>query len=220
MSITQASDIYEYRSYLETLLIYGMMPPHLISQSRLVSIRGRYASLLPYRRRCQKRGFHHLLDRIKQSKEVQPYGRLHCDIWNVLQYLIPGARLQIKLTKAQSSFYLMNKSADSKSTFKFLDAKLFVKSIRPKPDLLSTHNNSLKEGANARYNSTRVELKTFAFRAALKSLSIDNFVLGPIPKRRLFTMVKHTDFLVSLNTILYNCRHYVLSRLIMFVNGK
>ena len=58
-------------------------------------------------------GFITRWNKIKQSKEVQLYGRLHSDICNVPQYLIPGVRLQIKLTKARSFIYLMNKTADS-----------------------------------------------------------------------------------------------------------
>jgi len=49
-----------------------------------------------------------------------------------------------------------------------------------------------------RYNLTGVELKTWTFAAGWKSLSIDNAVMGPIPKRLLFTMVKNTDFNGSL----------------------
>ena len=111
------------------------------------------------------------------------------------KFLLPGANLHIKLTKARSSFYLMNATADSKTTFKFLDAKLFVKRIRPHPDNLSAHNETLKGGGIARYNLTRVELKTFTFAPGSKSLSIDNLVLGPIPKSILFTMIKIQIFL-------------------------
>jgi len=85
----------------------------------------------------------------------------------------------------------MNKTADSKVTFKFPDGKLFLKRIRPKPEFLSAHNTTLKVGGIARYILTRFELKTFAFPAVLTSLSMDNTVLGTIPKRLLITMVKN-----------------------------
>ena len=52
------------------------------------------------------------------SKVVQLYGRIHNDICNVPLYLIPGVQLQIRLTKAKSSFYLMNK-ADSATVLNF-----------------------------------------------------------------------------------------------------
>ena len=95
-----------------------------------------------------------------------------------------------------------------------------MKRIRTKPDIRSAHNTTLRNGGIARYKLTRVEIKTFAFPAGLTSLSMDNAVLGPIPKRLLFTMVKKTDFLGSLDTNPYNFRHYNLSSFVMFVNGK
>ena len=159
-------------------------------------------------------------DKIKQSKYVQLYGRLHSDICNVPMFLLPGVNLHIKLTKARSSFYLMNATADSKTTSKFLDAKLFVKRIRPHLHLLSAHNDTLTDGAIARYNLTRVELKSFTFAPGSNSLSINNLVLGPIPKRILFTMVKYTDFLGSMANNPLNFPHYDLDSFALYVNGK
>jgi len=50
------------------------------------------------------------LNRISASREVELFGRLHSDICNVPLYLLPGVRLQIRLTSSRPSFYLMNKS--------------------------------------------------------------------------------------------------------------
>ena len=191
VSVTQANELYQYRSYLETLLTYGSdaSASHLTNSFWYLD-KGDLLPCDPTAADAKNAGFITRWNRIKQSKDVQLYGRLHSDICNVPQYLIPGVRLQIKLTKARPSFYLMNKTADSKVTFKFLDAKLFVKRIRVDPNLLSAQNTTLEKGGIARYNLTRVELKTFAFPAGLTSLSMDNAVLGPIPKRLLFTLVK------------------------------
>jgi hypothetical protein len=57
----------------------------------------------------------------------------------------------------------MNKDADSKFVFKFLEAQLLVKRYRPNPAFLIAHNKGLLAGAIAKYNLTRVELKTFTF---------------------------------------------------------
>jgi len=57
----------------------------------------------------------------------------------------------------------MNKVAEKKTVFKFLDAQLFVNRIRPTTSLLLAHNIALGKGALARYNLTRVEMKTFTF---------------------------------------------------------
>ena len=78
----------------------------------------------------------------------------------------------------------MNESANSKTTFRFLDAELIVRRIRPSPKISLAHN-TLSKGYFERYNLTRVELKS-------STLSGELCVL---PKRLLFTMVKNTDFL-------------------------
>jgi hypothetical protein len=110
-------------------------------------------------------GFKIRWDRIKQSKEVEFYGRIHSDICNVPQYLLPGVRMQIRFTKANQDFFLMNKDAASKTTFIFLEAKLLVNRIRPNP----AHNKALGKGCHTRYN-TNVELKAFTFSSGTVSV--------------------------------------------------
>ena len=94
----------------------------------------------------------------------------------------------------------MSKAEDSKVFFKFLDAQLLVKRVRPNPAYLISHNKALQAGAIAWYNLNRVELKTFTFASGWQSLSIDNAILGPIPKRLLFAMIDNKHFLSSTNT--------------------
>jgi hypothetical protein len=69
-------------------------------------------------------GFTVRWDMVKHSKILHLYCRLHPDICNVPRYLLPGIRIQIKLTKAKPAFYLMKIDAASTTQFKFLDAKL------------------------------------------------------------------------------------------------
>jgi hypothetical protein len=71
--------------------------------------------------------------------------------------------------------------------------------------------NALSQGALARYNITRVDLKTFTFSAGSNSRFIDNSVLGPLPKGMLFTILKNADFSGSVDTNPYKFRHYDIS---------
>ena len=145
--ITQASELYQYRSYLETLLTYGSdkTTSHLTNAFWYVDD----GDMLPCEPTAEKTAttkkcFITRWDRIKQSKEVQLYGRLHSYYCNVPLYLLPGVRIEIKLTKTGPSFYLMNKTADSKTHFKFLDAQLIVKRVKPHPDILLAHHTALE----------------------------------------------------------------------------
>ena len=53
---------------------------------------------------------------------------------------------------------------------------------------------------------TRVALETFTFGAFSKRVSRDNVVLGNLPKRYLFTMLRNADFMGSPYT-----KHYFFS---------
>ena len=134
--------------------------------------------------------------------------------------MLPAVRLQIRLTKAGTSFYLMTKSVDSKTVFKFLDTQCLVRRVSPNPAIMLAHATLKNRGSLAHYNVTRVELKTFAFATGSKSQSIDNAVLGPIPKLLLFTMVKNTDCNGSLDSNPYRFQHYDISDFSLFGKGK
>jgi len=110
----------------------------------------------------------------------------------------------------------MNRNVESKTDFKFFDAQLLIRRVSPNPVILLAHKSTLTKGSLARYNLTRVEIKTFTFSARSKLLSIDN----ASQKRLLFIMVKNTDFIGSLNSNMYKFQHYDISDFSLFVNGK
>jgi len=114
----------------------------------------------------KNKGFVKRWERQKQSKVTELYGRLHADICNVAQFLLSDVRVQIRLTKTKEDLYLMSPNTDTKTkpTFKFLDAELIVRRIRPSPKISIAHNEALSKGFLARYNLTRVELKTHICR--------------------------------------------------------
>jgi hypothetical protein len=125
----------------------------------------------------------------------------------VPRYLLPGIRIQIKLTKAKPAFYLMKADAASTTQFKFLDAKPYVKRVRAHHSILLAHDETLNNGILAHYNLTRVELKSFTFSKGAQLLFIDNAVLGTVPKLIVFTMLKNTNYLGSMVSNPYNFRH-------------
>jgi len=163
-------------------------------------------------------GFCARWNHVKKSRGVQMYGRLHADIRNVPQILITGVKMQIKLTKAKPEFYLLGSKGNGKIYFKILEALLYVKRIRPSASILTAHNEALFAVYPIRYNVTRIEIKTFTFSAGSQSLSINNAVLGRLPKRLIFTMVKNTDFLLTMSTNPFNFCHFDFNYFTMYVN--
>jgi len=113
----------------------------------------------------------------------------------------------------------MSTMADTGSVFKFLDSTLHVIHVKPSPTVHLAHANAL-EIVNARYDMTRVALKTITFGAGSISLSIANKVLGILPKRLLFTMLQNMDFTASSDTNPYLFSHFGLNYFVIYVNGR
>ena len=106
-----------------------------------------------------------------------------------------------------------------KAHFKISDATLRAKHIKAAPSIYLAHTKTLEQ-INARYDIPKVILKTFSFGPGSKSFSIVNAVLGDLPKRLLFGMVKNCDFTGSVDSNPFNFQHFNLSSFVMYVNGQ
>ena len=148
LNITQASEHYHYRSYLEALMTYG-------SDAAATRLWNTYwyldtVNMQPVDLSAEnvtamtKKVFILRWNRINASKEIHLFVRLHSDICNVPLYLRPGVWFQMRLTKARPCSYLMKKSVESKIVFKFLDTKLLVRRVRLNPAILLAHTATLK----------------------------------------------------------------------------
>ena len=124
VNITPASDLYPYRSYLESLLTYGSDAENShLTNAYWYMDEGDVLAGNPTSYNIKNKGFVKRLDRQKQSKVIELYDRLHADVYNVSQFLLSGVRMQIRLTTAKEDFYIMNAytntKAKTKATFKF-----------------------------------------------------------------------------------------------------
>jgi len=97
VNITQASEHYQYLSYLETLMTYGpdSAATHL-SNAYWYLDTGDMQPVDPSAENVTamtNKAFILLWNKICASREVQLFGRFHSDIYNVPFYLLPGVRL-------------------------------------------------------------------------------------------------------------------------------
>ena len=115
--VTQSHEHYKYRAYLETLLTYGTdaASSHLSNYYWYRDTWDMQPSdpTAETHTSVTNNGFIARWSRLSGSRDVQLLGRLHTDLCNVPLFLLPKVSLHIKLTKARSSFYQMNNSADT-----------------------------------------------------------------------------------------------------------
>jgi hypothetical protein len=150
-TITEATELYNYRSFLETILKSSSDAAATRLNSAFWYIDN--GDMLPCdpSSEATNKGFVTRWNLTNQSQEIEMYGKIHNDLCNVPQYLLPGVRLQIEFSKPKSRFYLMNKDIASETRFKFLDAQLRVNRIRPNPKIQVAHNTVLTKGGKAKY---------------------------------------------------------------------
>jgi hypothetical protein len=92
-TITQRTELYQYRFYLETLLTCGSdaVTSHLKNAYSYLDIGDLTCD--PTKADTTNKWFISRWDRIKKCEEMKLLGRLHSDICNVILYLLPGVKL-------------------------------------------------------------------------------------------------------------------------------
>ena len=108
MLITPSTNTYPYRAYLETLLSFD----DSVKRNRL-----RYALWVD-----DWRGTRNDYDRnsghtrrkscVRESQQVELYGRLHLDLLMQERFLVNGVDMKLKLSRSKPGFVLMGDSAD------------------------------------------------------------------------------------------------------------
>ena len=147
-SMTPSKDFYHYRSYLETLLTYGTdaARTHLttgfwyVDTGNVLGVADPAAAVDANTNTRFKTRYNLMM----QSKELELFGKLHSDIFNVPTLLIPGVQIQVKLDRSKSEFYLLTTKHDAKAVFKLTDAALHVRHVKPSPSILIAHTQALK----------------------------------------------------------------------------
>jgi len=104
VSLSSSKVLYNYRAYLDTLLTYG----HDASQSNLTSAfwypdEGDFSTHNPPNEALIL-GYQVRSKVTYKSAEIEMYGCVHNDLFNVFRLRLPGVQLQIKFTKSKSDF--------------------------------------------------------------------------------------------------------------------
>ena len=112
--ITQATELYNYRSLLETLLTFGSdaATTHLMNAMWFMDDGNMVACDPSSDEASNNKWFVTRWSLTKKSQELELYGRVHSNFCNVPVYVLPGVRVQIKFAKVRTGFYLVNKDAE------------------------------------------------------------------------------------------------------------
>ncbi|XP_025156045.1 uncharacterized protein F54H12.2-like [Harpegnathos saltator] len=162
----------------------------------------------------------HRLDKrttfVQGGRTLDLIGHLHCDVFNQGKFLINGVEVRMRLVRLKDSFCLMEENTMSR--IRILDATLLIRRARINPGILLAHMKMLTR-TTAKYSLTRVEVKSFTIHSGVVEETLNNVILGQIPKRIIVGFVDNKTFNCARHLNPFNFQHYVINFFSLYVDG-
>lgn len=214
--VSPPNNAYAYRAYIEALLNYSSpaKTSHLTSCLWDMDAPGHMDDLLesnPGNPALARRARY-----ISGGKTLDLVGHLHCDVFNQDKFLINGVEVRLRFVRSKDSFCLMESSGSSK--IHILDATLLVRRAKISAGLLLAHARMMSK-VTAKYPLTRVEVKTFTIHSGVMGESLDNVILGQLPKRGIVGFVSNKAFNGDRKLNPFNFKNYGINFFSLYVDG-
>jgi len=214
--VSPPNNAYAYRAYIEALLSYASpaKTSHLTSCLWDTDIPDFMDETLdsetPNQALVRRARY------IREERALDLIGHLHCDVFNQDKFLINGVEVRMRLVRSKDSFCLMETKSASK--IRLLDASLIVRRAKISPGVLLAHARMLSK-TTAKYPLTRVEVKTFTIHAGLVGESLDNVILGQLPKRIIVGFVDNKAFNGDRKLNPFNFKNYGINFFSLYADG-
>lgn len=217
--VSQPNNSYPYRAYLESTFNYGhdSKSSHLTAGLWITDTAGAMDSAPDAEANINTS----LIERQSftlGSKVVDLIGHLHCDVFNQDRFLINGVDLRLRLIRSNDDFCLLDSTAEKKFSVNLLEASLLIRRVKISPGVLLSHANILAK-TTAKYPITRVEIKSFTLNTGINGDSLDNVILGALPKRIIIGFVENKAFNGDRKLNPFNFQHFDLNYLSLHVDG-
>ena len=102
-----------------------------------------------------------------------------------------GVEVRVRLVRFRDSFCLMDPIG--LYSLHIEEANLLVRHVKISPSVLLAHGQSLSK-TTAKYPLTRVEVKAITIHSGIHGETLDNIILGQLPKRIIIGFVKNKAF--------------------------
>ncbi|XP_063994376.1 uncharacterized protein F54H12.2-like [Diachasmimorpha longicaudata] len=219
--VTPPNNLYAYRAYIETLLNYGTdaKSSHLGTSLWATDSYGAMDSTAVAA--GDARNNNGLVSRQAFTQGGKAYdllGHLHCDVFNQDKFLMNGVELRVRLIRAKDDFCLMDDSALNYK-LRIVEASLIVRRVKLSPGILIAHAKTLAK-TTAKYPLTRVEVKSFVLHNGIMGETIDNAILGQLPKRIILGFVENASFNSSRKKNPFNFQNLGINFLCLNVDGR
>ena len=219
--ITNSTNTYPYRAYIESLLSYG--PPakksHLTASLYFKDDAGKMDKPNPKAEGADRNnGLAKRAAYTSGSNEVDMIGRIHSDIFFQERYMLNEVNTRIKLTRSKDAFCLMA-TGDQAYKAQITSAALVIRKVKISPSVYLAHAKALENGM-AKYPVHRVICKTFTVPAGYLDVSHEKLFTGQLPSRLVIGCVDNTSFNGDVSKNPFNFKHFSLSEIMVYLDGQ
>lgn len=211
--VSPANNAYAYRAYFETLLNYGPSAK-----------RSSLTSVLWYDDTAGKMDDLSNNEGLKARRElfgvddtIDLIGHLHADVLNQERFLLNGVEVRIRLVRSKNEFCLMYPEGCTPS-LRILDATLLIRRVKINPSILVAHARALAR-TTAKYPLTRVEVKTVTLHSNIYGETIDNVLMGQLPRRVIIGFTENRGFNGKNTLNPFNFQNYNINYLSLYVDS-
>lgn len=225
--VSPPNNAYGYRAYIETLLNYGRDAKSTHLQNSLwykdraghmdTPQGGEIVGTGDNARTEENYGLEWRSSFIGNEKEVELMGHIHCDVFNQDKFLLNGVDMRLRLVRAKDTFCLMDATTKNYK-LTVVEAMLLVRRAKLSPAILLGHAKTLAK-TTAKYPLTRVEVKSFVLHRGTTGETIDNAILGQLPKRVILGFVDNAAFNGDRKRNPFNFHHWGINFLSLYVDG-
>ena len=131
--------------------------------------------------------------------------------------MLNGVEMRVRLIRSKDVFCLIDYENDNVKVH-LLEASLRVRRAKINSGVLLAHSKALTRGT-AKYPLTRVEVKSFTLHTNSSGETIDNIILGQLPKRIIIGFVSNKAFNGDKKENPFNFQHFDLTYLALTVDG-
>jgi len=212
--ITNSTNTYPYRVYLENLLSYGPAGKgsQLTSEMFYKDEAGKCEAGMKNRGLVKRAAF------FARSREVDLVGRLHSDIFFQQRYILNEVNTKIKLTRSKDALCLMA-IGEQAFRIKLTGAAMLIRKVKISPSVYLAHAKTLESGM-AKYPIRRVVCKTFTIPTGNLDVSQEKLFNGQLPSRLILGCIDNRAFNGDLSRNPFNFQHFQRRQLAVYLDGQ
>ena len=220
--ITNSTNTYAHRAYVEKLLSYGpaAKASQLTAELFYKDEAGKMDKPNPLAadEADKNMGLAKRASFTARSREVDMIGRIHSDIFFQQRYMLNEVNTKIKLTRSKDAFCLMA-IGDRAFKVRITSAAMLIRKVKISSSVYLAHAKTLESGL-AKYPIRRVVCKTFTIPTGYLDVSQEKLFSGQLPSRLIIGCLDNRAFNGDLARNPFNFQHFRLRQLAVYLDGQ